>query len=334
MSSTIRSARKSVLLSPNNRLLVLARQGKWLPTWYVAIVISIIITLGSGFGLQLLFERQPLLGLLFIIRQLSRNSDTTASALGELLDMVINYGVRIVLLMAWIKLIEKRPFWSIGLERKGALVQYLRGIGFGMAMYAMATGLMALSQSITISSGSWEQRGVGTLFGLFIVLPGWLLQGASEDLVARGWLLPTMGARYRTWVGIFIATLMFIFFHLPILLSGNILALLSGIAVSLFLAAYALYEGSLWGVIGWHAAWNWTEGNLLAAPVSGHAIAGGSLVNLVTVGPAWMTGGVIGPKASIPVIVVLVIGLLIILALARRRADTHTDVEKLNGFPE
>jgi hypothetical protein len=148
--------------------------------------------------------------------------------------------------------------------------------------------------------------------------------------VTRGWLLPTMEARYRPWIGVVIATVMFVFFHAPALLAGglNMAGLISGIVVSLFLAAYVLYERSLWGVLSWHAAWNWTEGNILAASVSGHSVAGGTLLKVVSVGPAWMTGGLLGPEAGLPVIAVVAGCLLAILLLAGRRRSQTVEADQ------
>lgn len=328
MSLTTSSTQRSVFLNPNNRLFELARRAKWLPTWYVAIIIAVVITIVPGLVLQVIFSQQPLVSLI-PISALLKSADARVSALGQLLSLVITYGARILVLVAWIKLLEKRPFWTVGLERKGALVKYLRGILLGMAMYGLVVGILALTGSVSLTSGISPQVGPEVLLGVLLVLPGWLIQGAGEECVARGWLLPTMGARYRPWIGILIASIMFAFFHAPELFTGgfNVLALIALLTVSLFLAAYVLYEKSLWGAMGWHAAWNWTEGNLLASLVSGHSIAGGALVKLVSVGPTWMTGGVVGPEGGIPVIAVLALGLLVIIVLARRRTSTSTGTE-------
>ncbi|WP_165423180.1 CPBP family intramembrane glutamic endopeptidase [Ktedonosporobacter rubrisoli] len=312
----------------NNRIFMLARQGKWLPTWYIAIIGSFVITIGSGLALQFIFSQQPL-ATLVPINSLIKSKDVYLSALGQLLNFVITYSTRILLLMVWIKVLEKRPFWTVGLERQAALIKYLRGALLGIFMYGLAVSILALTGCVIIVGGSIDQIGWGALLGIIIILPGWLIQGASEDLVTRGWLLPTMGARYRPWIGVIISALMFTLFHLPALLASgfNILALISGLTVSLFLAAYVLYEGGVWGVIGWHAAWNLAEGNLLASQVSGHDIAGGSLVKLVSVGPTWLTGGTFGPEAGAVVIAIVALGLLIIIALAHRRAAISNENE-------
>ncbi|MBE3568288.1 MAG: CPBP family intramembrane metalloprotease [Thermogemmatispora sp.] len=329
MSVINKGSPQGILLNPDNRIFALARRARWLPPWYLAIVVATIITLGSGFALQFLFAVPPLVNWV-PISALTKSADPRLSALGQLLALVITYATRILLLLAWIKWLEKRPFWTVGLERKGALIKYLRGFVLGMAMYGLAVGILALTGSVSITPGLPQQAGVGALLGIVIVLPGWLVQGASEELVTRGWLLPAMGARYRPWIGVLIATVMFAFFHGPVLLAGglNVLPLMSLVAVCLFLAAYVLYEQSLWGVLGWHAAWNWTEGNVLASFVSGHSIAGGTLFKLVSVGPVWMTGGIIGPEAGIPVIAVVAVGLLAIILLALRRSRRAVDVEQ------
>jgi hypothetical protein len=75
---------------------------------------------------------------------------------------------------------------------------------------------------------------------------------------------------------------------------------------------YVLKEGSLWGVMGLHAAWNWAEGNLFGFPVSGLAFSSGSLVYLKEAGPAFINGGGFGPEGGIAVTLAQLICILII----------------------
>jgi hypothetical protein len=63
-----------------------------------------------------------------------------------------------------------------------------------------------------------------------------------------------------------------------------------------FASAYALTR-SLWISIALHFAWNFTEGGIFGAAVSGGEI--NSLLVVPLRGPKYLTGGAFGPEASV-----------------------------------
>ena len=81
---------------------------------------------------------------------------------------------------------------------------------------------------------------------------------------------------------------------------------------------YAL-TGRLWVSIGVHAGWNFAQGYLFGAKVSGgdfgEAIATSAPLNGR---PDWLTGGIFGPEASLPALVIcLTVGVAILWLAAR-----------------
>jgi membrane protease YdiL (CAAX protease family) len=70
----------------------------------------------------------------------------------------------------------------------------------------------------------------------------------------------------------------------------NVIAIVNLFIGALFLAAYYTREGSLWGVCGWHSAWNWSMMHGLGLTVSGHEPTGGVLFDLQTTGHPILTG--------------------------------------------
>ena len=86
---------------------------------------------------------------------------------------------------------------------------------------------------------------------------------------------------------------------------GSPVALLNLVLFAVLAALWALRQGSLWGVIGFHAAWNWVQGNVAGIAVSGNEAPGGALVRLVPDGPAALSGGAFGAEGSLVVTAVL-----------------------------
>jgi membrane protease YdiL (CAAX protease family) len=102
------------------------------------------------------------------------------------------------------------------------------------------------------------------------------------------------------WLAILLSSLLFGALHL-----GNPHAtLMAAIAIAveagtLLGAAYAL-TGRLWMAIGFHAAWNFTQGWVFGAPVSGGSGVGGIGTMTLTPGASeLLSGGGFGPEASL-----------------------------------
>jgi uncharacterized protein len=78
----------------------------------------------------------------------------------------------------------------------------------------------------------------------------------------------------------------------------------------------ALLTRRLWLCVGIHFAWNFTQGGVFSAAVSGGKTTG--LLQGQMVGPAWLTGGAFGAEASLVALVVCAVaGLLLVIAAKR-----------------
>jgi hypothetical protein len=302
------------LLSQDNHLFSLARQGRRLTHLALACGLSVAFIIGGGLMLTVPF----VLALWLVTGQPPGQFSGPPLLTGALqaLLLIFSFLPLYLCLWLWLKFFEKRPFWTLGFERNGAARKLLIGFVVGVAMYAASIGLCAALGYVQFEDGDPAQQGFAALGGVLVMALGWLVQGPGEEVLCRGWLLQ-LGARYRPWVGVLVSSLVFTFLHsLNPNLSG--LALLNLFLFALFAAFYALYEGGLWGIGALHAAWNWAQGNLFGIAVSGAQPSGGALLNLQTVGPEVITGGAFGSEGGLAVTAVLVIGIAVIIALARR----------------
>ena len=86
------------------------------------------------------------------------------------------------------------------------------------------------------------------------------------------------------------------------------------------LAGFYLLTGRLWMSIGVHAAWNFMQGPVFGARVSGHPEIGSLFVSAPVAGsPEWASGGIFGPEASLSAIVVGLAVFVVTWLGARRR---------------
>jgi membrane protease YdiL (CAAX protease family) len=314
----------STFLDANNHLFVLARKGRWLPNWLVAILMVPIFLLLPYFTISSAFFW--LVGRFYRFNQLAQSPYALVSASELVLSLAISFLPSVLLVWLWLKFVEKRPFWTLGLERQGAVIKYLRGILVGFVLFAAVIGILLISGGVTGVGGDTRHVGLGALGGVLLTYTGWTLQGPTEEIVTRGWLLPVLGARYKPGLGIAISSLIFGLMHS--LNSGfSLLALFNLVLFGLLMALYALNDGSLWGVFSIHAAWNWAEGNVFGTLVSGFNEPGGQLFVLRPVGPGWLTGAAFGPEGGLAVMLVLLAGIACVVLWGRAKNSSHRSVE-------
>ena len=299
-----------------NRLYDLARQGQRLTPWWGVLPLGIVMIFGSWlFAFPVAVVEIALFGLPGSDTYVARPPLLAGLFLG--LNLAISFGAIILLVWLWVRFYERRSFATLGFERKNALFQYARGLIIGLLAFTTTIGLMAPFGYVSVEASDPTRVGLAALGGVILVfLPGWLIQGAAEEILTRGWMLPALGARYRPWVGILISS---IFFGIMHALNPNLTALsmINLILYGAFAAMYALREESLWGICAFHSIWNWTQGNLFGMPVSGQDqdLVGnpGTIFNLMETGPDWFTGGAFGPEGGLVTTIVLVLSMLIIV---------------------
>jgi membrane protease YdiL (CAAX protease family) len=303
------------LLSPNNRLIIMAqsrRRRTRVPVACILVLLVLAVSTGSGVALTygLLFPDDP------------RPAEEPALAAAALVaELVLGFGPILLFLWLWLKFFERRPFLTLGLPRtSGAIGEVLRGVFFGVLFMTAVVVVMAVLGHVAFERGGPDPEGFGALGGILFVALGWTVQGSAEEILYRGWLLQTVASRYGSFLGVLISSLAFLLSHVfslglaPLTLANLFLA-------GVFYAFYALHEGSLWGVCALHAAMNWAEGNLFGFDYYGNEAPGGVLLNLKETGPDIVTGGGVGfnTTSGLAYTAVLFVGLATIVLFSRRR---------------
>ncbi len=206
-------------------------------------------------------------------------------------------------------LLQKRRLPSLGFRGRHALREYLLGGLIGAALFAAAVGICACFGAIRLEvSPSALPMGAWLLFFF-----GFLIQGMSEEVLCRGYFMPSVARRNPVWLAVLLNSLLFSLLH--IFNSGvTALALLNIFLFGVLLSVYVLRRGDLWGACAMHSIWNFVQGNVFGVSVSGTG-TGPSLLHATFTGSELWTGGAFGLEGGLAVTLALATGLAVLLFL-------------------
>ena len=197
-----------------------------------------------------------------------------------------------------VRVLERRRADELAL-RPG--VRWL-GIGVltGFALFNLVCGTLVLA-------GVFRWGGFNGFAGAGPAMLMALVAGIGEELIFRGVLFRIVEESAGTAIAMLVSAAFFGLIH-----AGNPGATtLSSVAIALeaglLLAAAYAWSRSLWLVIGLHFAWNFTEGGIYGATVSGGGSGKGVVGLLVEPGASEMlSGGAFGPEASVIAVMICV----------------------------
>ena len=221
----------------------------------------------------------------------------------------------LLLFIFWVKFIEKNPLSTLGFVKKN----WLKYLGWGILISLLQMGVIALVYQVG-GIGTFELNELSLEPILFILglFPFWLLQGGTEEVATRGWLLTRIAARTNLPLAIGISSSLFGILHL-----GNagvtFLSVLNIILDGVLAALLFIYTDSIWLVVAQHGTWNYVQGNLLGFQVSGTGADASIFTFTMGSGPDWLTGGEFGAEGSIITTLVLLVSVVIVYRLGERK---------------
>jgi len=242
------------------------------------------------------------------------SSLTPTSALTEeLTKILVTFAV--VMLMSQI---EQRPFSSYGLPLRSAYgAQFWRGTLWGLVMIAGV--LLAIAAAGGVSFGGIQLRGWRILSQTLLWALAFGSVGVFEEFFFRGYALATLADGIGFWPAASVISALFGALHLNTRGEGWV-GVPQLFLVSMFFCVTLRRTGNLWFAVGMHAAWDFGETFLFSAPDSG-IVAPGTLLRSTFHGPAWLTGGTVGPEASVMGALAVVLAMLLFARLYPARSD-------------
>jgi len=217
--------------------------------------------------------------------------------------------------------IERRPPSEVALTGGGR--QFIFGAMLGFSLYATCVLiLVALGYCTIEATGNWQ-----------VLVPGIALTlgtGFYEELWFRGAIFRLTEEWFGSWIAIIVSSLVFGFAHLSTEGATVMDVTFISIEAGLLLAAAYMLTRRLWLCIGFHAAWNFTQGSVFSGAVSGTQEPTG-LIKTTMHGPELITGGSFGVEASVVALVLLTTTGIVMLVMATRRGEVRPPLWKRQG---
>lgn len=171
----------------------------------------------------------------------------------------------IVTAIFYCKKFEKRPLSSLGIRKRHFIREYLLGSLVGLIMIGLVFLISFLFGAVSIKL---NPLGFSPMIILFLL--GFIVQGAGEEIMLRGYYMITIARDYKPAVAIAVTSILFSLLH-----SGNdgfdILPLINIILFGVFIGVYIFKRGDIWGACAIHTMWNFAQSCIFGSSVSGYS---------------------------------------------------------------
>lgn len=272
---------------------------RW-PTWawltpILAIAFILLGVIGAALGLSVI-----------VPSLMEFDAESPRSILVVLLIPFIGAAV---LTFAYTAFVERRSFASIGFGGPHPLTRFVFGLMLGVVfVFAVCAGIVALGGAVIIDwAPSFSQPLM--LAWTAALLAGFIIQGSTEEIVFRGWMMSAIGPRWGLALAVILNSAVFGLLHAANLPEINWLAIANVGVFGVYMSLMALDDKSIWRACGWHAGWNWALMTGFEIEVSGLPPAVDALiVDIDRTGASVISGGAFGPEGSIITTAALIAG--------------------------
>ncbi len=228
--------------------------------------------------------------------------------------MLIKYygfSIHLTITILYCKLIEKRSLKSMGIVRKKIAKSYF--LGTGISVILLGTILI-----ICLSSGAVVYNGENNDINIVLILGylgAFIIQGAMEEIMCRGFLMNSLQYKIPTNIAILISSVIFAFPHFSTIFQFDIVVGILGVInlllfstiVSLLMIKYK----NIWVSCAVHSIWNFTLAIIIGINLSGSNSQSSVFKFNVNENMKLLSGGQYGIEAGLICTMVLILSVIV-----------------------
>jgi len=264
--------------------------------------------LRAGWGLLIYLVLFNLMGgLLFLVLQRVLNiPDNPPWTPGLILGGEAVQLVFALVATAILGRIEKRSLAAYGVALRTAFGRlFWEGALWGILSISAVIGMMALAGGYTVSG--LAIHGAAALGSTILWALAFLFIGLYEEIYFRGYPLAALTRGLGFWPAALLLSFLFGALHYFQKPMETWMDFASVTLIGLFFCVAIRLTGDVWFAIGWHFTYNFGSMFLFGGPNTGNQgqPIPGHLLDSAFHGPTWLTGGPMGPEASVFIFAVL-----------------------------
>ena len=206
---------------------------------------------------------------------------------------------------------ECRSSLSMGFVKHHAVIEYVVGFAVGLSMFGL---VMLFCKPFGAFKLSLTPNLTSLIPSLILFLGGFVVQGFSEEVLCRSYLLNSLCPKTGAPIAVAISSIAFSLLHI----GNSAVSLVALVNIALFGAFAGIYfirRGNIWGVAAIHTAWNFAEGNIFGVRVSGVNLSTSVFTAAADESLALLNGGEFGAENGLAVTLVLLIGIALIVII-------------------
>ena len=284
------------------------------------IVASIPLVLYSYYRLFCILGLEFFLGAAMenMEEQLEKMTEATAAVMqeeGYFLASLFSQLFVVILVTVFCRFVERRSLSSMGLALGGrGVLGYAKGILFGALLASSSVLLLFATGAITLTAGKFT---VGMLVLYFF---GFMIQGAAEEILLRGYFMVSMTHLTHPGVAVVASAIFFSLMH-----NANpditFLGFFNIFLFGLLLGLLTFRTGNLFMACALHGVWNFMIGNVYGLSVSGLGHGASILAGAALPDRTLTNGGAFGPEGGAVVTVILLLAMAILLLVPAKRTS-------------
>lgn len=227
------------------------------------------------------------------------------------------YALFCVVALLYCKLVEKRNLSSVGFNKK--VFDYIIG---GIAAIVLLVVIVGICCATGVFSFNYVTSTVDAVY-LITLFTGFFVQSFAEEIMSRGYLLPSLLKRTSLPIAIFVSSTAFALPHMLSLMEAEtqfvIVGTLNLYLVSAVFSLLFVLRSNIYIVGGLHCVWNFVLYGAMGLSVSGGNSNENALMSFNVNAQNILSGGAYGVEASIITTVVLGVTVILLVRLCKKR---------------
>jgi membrane protease YdiL (CAAX protease family) len=282
------------------------RSGWRVLAFFIVLILAVLLLTGFLKALVTLFP-----SLIFLVNEPAENDLSSRTVIFSLVGNLRSLAGAVIASALCARILERRSIGSIGfMMHRGWSRDFGLGSLMGGASLAIAVGIAIAAGAVSFEV---HNRSVALIAsGFIVVFLFFLIAGATEELVFRGFPFQALVHNLGGPTAVIITSLLFGLAHLsnP---SASAFSTINTILAGVWLGLAYLMTRSLWLATALHYSWNLAMSFVFGLPVSGLSVfASLSWLRGESGTPYWISGGSYGPEGGAAATVALILSMLAI----------------------